>query len=560
MPILSIKRLDFQAGVRPGAPPVTIQNPRVVLLVGPNSSGKSLALREIEAICLNQNPSLKVIRDFAVEFQGSAADASVELAPYLRQGPDAQGVSMYGRIQTLGSEFNVGFDAANLGVILGDAPPQMRARQHLLPLFVLRLDGRTRFHLTNTQEAEDLQGPPHSHLGKLFRDDAARQKVRQLTSEAFGKHFVIDPTGMRIIRIRLSDSPPPSNEIERGLSKESIAFHQAAQPIEAASDGVQAFTGLLAAVMTMPQKILLIDEPEAFLHPPLSRRLGDELATITEERGATAVIATHSADFLMGVLLGTANATIVRLTYDAGRGSARVLTSDELEDLLRDPLLRSTGALQGLFHRAVVVTEADADRAFYDEANRRLREVGRGVDDALFVNAQNWQTTARVAGPLRKLGIPAAVILDFDAITEASGWFGLYDIMGLTPKERSSMEAERSWAENLLKSLPLDSSGEKLFKLKGLSAVSGTDKARMGSLLANLGARGVFIVPVGELERWLPQLGITVSKKSEWIVRMFEAMGHDPTAPSYVAASTGDVWRFLDGVADWVRNPSRGGT
>jgi hypothetical protein len=36
---------------------------------------------------------------------------------------------------------------------------------------------------------------------------------------------------------------------------------------------------------------------------------------------------------------------------------------------MRNPLLRSTGVLSGLFYEFVIVTEADADRAFYQEIN-----------------------------------------------------------------------------------------------------------------------------------------------------------------------------------------------
>src|SRR5260370_23066181 len=83
---------------------------------------------------------------------------------------------------------------------------------------------------------------------------------------------------------------------------------------------------------------------------------------------------------------------------------------------MRNPLLRSTGVLGGLFYESVIVTESDADRAFYQEINERLLrfQPERGLNNALFLNAQNKQTVPTILAPLRQLGIPAAGIVDVD--------------------------------------------------------------------------------------------------------------------------------------------------
>ena len=45
--------------------------------------------------------------------------------------------------------------------------------------------------------------------------------------------------------------------------------------------------------------------------------------------------------------------------------------------------------MSGLFYNHVIVTEADADRAFYQEINNRLCRFteDRGISNALFLNA-----------------------------------------------------------------------------------------------------------------------------------------------------------------------------
>src|SRR5690606_13190764 len=115
-------------------------------------------------------------------------------------------------------------------------------------------------------------------------------------------------------------------------------------------DGVKAFTGMIATVVGQEHRVLLIDEPEAFLHPPLAKRLGQELAVLANERQACIFAATHSADFLFGCVSSSPHVNIVRLTYKKGKASARLLGHDRLIDIMKSPLMRSTGVLSAFFH------------------------------------------------------------------------------------------------------------------------------------------------------------------------------------------------------------------
>src|SRR5438445_675761 len=62
---LRLKRLSFLAGPKPEAPPLDVDLQTILVLVGPNNSGKSLALREIEQWCVAQEPARKVVGDLA---------------------------------------------------------------------------------------------------------------------------------------------------------------------------------------------------------------------------------------------------------------------------------------------------------------------------------------------------------------------------------------------------------------------------------------------------------------------------------------------------------------
>jgi len=215
-------------------------------------------------------------------------------------------------------------------------------------------------------------------------------EVRQIINDAFSTYFVIDPTALGRFRIRLSDIEPTTHLQERGIHDEAVRFHASALNISEASDGVKAFTGIITQLVAGDPSVILIDEPEAFLHPSLSFKLGKEVAISAAKSDKRLFVSTHSASFVMGCIQSGAPINIVRLTYLGGMPTARTLPNSKILRLMRNPLLRSTGVLNGLFYQSVVVTESDSDRAFYQEINERLLRyhANRGIPNCLFLNPE----------------------------------------------------------------------------------------------------------------------------------------------------------------------------
>lgn len=232
---------------------------------------------------------------------------------------------------------------------------------------------------------------------------------------------------------------------------------------------------------------------------------------------------------------------------------AKVLPPKELRSLIMDPLLRSSDALSGLFHRGVVVGEADADRAFYSEVNRRLVAVHRGSPDTFFANAQNWQTVPRIVGPLRQLGVPAVAVLDFDVLCgQKTEWDKIYKAANIDVATQTGMEATR-----VVVKVAMNAVGKEKFKQQGVNGLNVGDRPSARSLLSDLEKYGVFVVSTGELESWLPSLGVTSPNKAKWIVDIFNTLGSNPTAPAYVNPDNSDVWKFVDRFAAWISDPNR---
>lgn len=558
---LQIKHIKFRAGSRPGNPPLEIQPSKVLILVGPNNSGKSLALREIESWCLGQNLQPRVVENVELDFPEDP-DLAEKLAREFEMPPPIDRV-LAPRNFLMGQHtfrqdqpfrnYEINADQMRNSTIQKD---MNFLRNNLSAFYVVRLDGRTRFLLADPKSTGDLMLQPQNHLWALFKNDANRERVRKLTEEAFGLYFVIDPTAMQTFRIRMSSTAPRSKSEEQGLDENARKFHGQAQLISELSDGVQAFVGLASALLSLPHKIILIDEPDAFLHPPLARRLGRNLARIADEREASLVVATHSSEFLIGCIESVPSTAVVRLTYDATTrvAAARALAPTEISDMTRDPLLRSTDVLSALFHKAAVISESDSDRAFYDEMNRRLMDQTRGIRDTQFLNAQNMQTIRRLVEPLRRVGIAAAAILDLDVLNDLqTNWDELLNACQVPPARGPTLNAERKY----LSSLFLAAGGTPpAIKKGGIGALTGTDKARGLALLDELGKYGIFLVPGGELESWLPQLGAT-GHGADWVVNVFSKIGRLDSDAGYLRPGNDDVWVFLDGIARWIDDPNR---
>ena len=68
---------------------------------------------------------------------------------------------------------------------------------------------------------------------------------------------------------------------------------------------------------------------------------------------------------LVGLVESGEPVTIVHLTRIDDETTATLLSSDDVAELWKDVTLRYGDALDGFFHRAVIVTESDRDSRFY---------------------------------------------------------------------------------------------------------------------------------------------------------------------------------------------------
>lgn len=552
-----IKDIKLKFGRAEGLAPETITAMPITVFVGPNNSGKSKFLTEIHQFCSSGNKNTNnVIID------------SIDLFPFddqeiekiinnvtLKPNPGEAVHPDHIFVGKRGTRNQVPLPQLKQALRTPNTQPTHTC-QWYLAYNTLILNGSNRINLVNEQPGGNLQQHAQTSFQTLFRDDEKRKEVRRILYDAFGQYLVVDPTNLGKLNLRLSARAPIDDREERGIHEEAVEFHKNALPISLASDGVKAFTGMITEMIAGDPSVLLMDEPEAFLHPSLSFKLGKEVSGIMSHSDKRLFVATHSPNFVMGCIQSGAPVNIVRLTYRGGVPTSRILPNDEILKLMRNPLLRSTGVLSGLFYEFVIVTESDADRAFYQEVNDRLLRYSKnkGIPNCLFLHAQNKQTVKTIIKPLRELGIPVAGIVDIDVLKDGgSVWTGFLDC-GFLP------ELEKEPLANLRQAIKkkFGDSGKDMKRDGGINILDTNDREALQNLFSKLASYGLFIVPNGELESWLKNLNAS-GHGPNWLVDVFEKIGEDPNDPNYVKPSDEDVWLFIEEISKWFFDPRRKG-
>jgi hypothetical protein len=209
-----------------------------------------------------------------------------------------------------------------------------------------------------------------------------------------------------------------------GEDRVSISYIQRLEKLptlHTQGDGMRSFAGVLLATSVGQENIMLIDEPEAFLHPPQARLLG---TTLIQDRGGDRqlFIATHSTDIVRGVLdTESPEVKVLRVRRSGTKNVVRLLSNARIKELWGDPLLRYSNILDGLFHESVVVCESDGDCRFY-AAVLDATLVGRGDDtkrpDLMFTHCGGKARLAMVIRALREVDVPVKAVADFDVLSD----------------------------------------------------------------------------------------------------------------------------------------------
>jgi hypothetical protein len=542
----------------------------VVAIVGPNNSGKSALLRELH-LALSVHPSqprphFKVLADLQVDKGGDAEDLIAWLEEHA-YSQDRQGEPHYKRS-------NVDWAAQSSLLSWWAEGPGFATLTSFLT-FLGQADGRLG-QVGGSGQYDALNDRPGNPTQVLYANRDLEERLSEISREAFGTGITLNRYGQNLTLLWGEvQEEPPVYPTEDYLDQLRVLPGLGEQ-----GDGVKSFLGTMLVMLTAAYPLMLLDEPEAFLHPPQAQLMGRKLREEVAD-GTQVFLATHSLDVVEGLLgPGGGNVTIARLTRSGDENRLSVLDPDAVELLWRDPLLRFSNVLEGLFHRGAVVCEGDADCRFYSAVLDEAR-TGGGLapHDLLFTHCGGKHRVPTVVQALRAVDVPAAVIVDFDVLREANPFGDIIEALGgdaaayepLRQRVAAGLTARlqnpsRAFVKEEIHRV-LDGSGVatisrdeadavravlrtedgwRAAKESGLAAIPrGQEHNDAEALLRDLQTIGLFVVDVGELEGWVPQVG---NKGPRWVIEVLEQGLH--ADPQLAARS------FIESVAAVVAEPA----
>ena len=388
-----------------------------MVFVGPNNAGKSLALRELEQHVGNHSGTMVI---------GSTT---------LRKTGTPEGLSAYFRkcaqIKTQGSQrtysgyrFSVQerriseFWSTNL--------------EPLRPFFCMRILTETRITDSNPANAIAVLDEAASHpIHMLYSDDQLERKISEYFQRAFGESLIVYRAGGNQFPLFVGKRPDLKTERTVFLSLTSNGCENQRNPLREQGDGMRSFASVILHLLApITPSILLLDEPEAFLHPPQARLLGEIIAKEKSPR-AQLFVATHSPDVLQGLInVAPDHLRVMRIQREGNVNRVKELDKSLVKEISTDPLMKYSSVLAGVFHERVIICESDADCMFYSALLDLSQVHGYRQPDVLFVHANGKHRMASLAKALVALDVPVDIVADIDVLNDETTLFKIVDALG----------------------------------------------------------------------------------------------------------------------------------
>lgn len=514
-PTVSISEIEFSGGQT-----FVFSSNEKIILVGSNNSGKSQTLREIMHICDNGiKGKTVVVRRIALDKFGSEYD----LKKFLDENAYYNGSAYNYKSWSL-PENNI----------------SLWSSQDYLPHglsagFIKNINANDRLQICNQQNSISTNEQKSKPQHVLYDDSALMTKISGLFRAAFGRDIMFDYRGGKVLPIHVG-LLPDDGLVDR-VGDAYVAAVRTNPLLDQQGDGMKSYAGILFETLVLELDINLLDEPEAFLHPPQMRRLGETLAS--EVKGQL-IVATHSSDIMRGFLEGTkGNVRVLRIRREGDRNLVSEAAADIIQELWTRPELRYSNALEGVFHEQTIICEDDSDcRLFNAMADYLEAKDDRQWLDTAYVPTGGKHGVRKIAQVLRSIGVPIKAVFDIDFLSEenlveetvksfggdwrnfSKLWSRLDAAVRKGVKAKSTPEIKEELIRFLEtcsdENLPRGTINEKmkqnsawnLVKQLGKIAIpKGDAQSHYKGLKSKLEDIGIYLVEVGEIENFCPEIG-----------------------------------------------------
>jgi energy-coupling factor transporter ATP-binding protein EcfA2 len=535
-PTLIIQSALFSDGTT-----VAFDSSDIVVLVGPNNAGKSECLRNIKRHIEERNTDQAVVKELHFETNGNVAELENWLESVCRKRRSGANVTYSSLGASVAKSLLPTYWSPNKGL------------KTLTGFFVGHLTTDLRLKAadppTNIAITRDALTHPIHHLQA---NDEIELHVSSLFHAAFGLDLIVHRNAGNRVPLHCGDRP------KMDCDRASHAYCEALErlpTLDSQGDGMRSFVGVMLHLLVGRQQILLIDEPDAFLHPPQARQLGRTIAKHTPP-SRQLFIATHSGDFIRGLLdANDSRVRIIRLDRVGAVNRVAELKNEQLREIWDDPLLRYSNILDGIFHKKVIVCEGDADCRFYAAIHDVNINLGMSDyrEEVMFTHCGGKDRISTVVRALRNVNVPVVAVLDFDVLRQeeplrtifrelGGDWSEIADdwqeVRRSVDEKRGELTTShvRSELESILKEVSTDTFPKKADEqirsvLKKASPWSiakesgdrviphGDARKSYEHLLEKCVSTGLFIVQEGELEGFVPAAG---GHGPSWVSRVLD--------------------------------------
>lgn len=542
------------------------------IIVGPNNSGKSRLLKELRDYLAGDHRDLKILStvDFPYPDSFDEINTAYNIGSKMVQDqygnwmlkvytnrPD-QTLDMTASLESYFTR-NINAFGGNWQEHFTNVVDQKDNAEFLSwfgSLFYQYIGTEERLTICKTQRNYGMDSNSANYLTSFKYSDELLNSLANKVKQLFQKDIYLDTQtlGDRLL-FRVGEnfdgirSKPISNETEaRNLFDEDTLDNQ--------GDGLKSFVSTFLSLNYGKSEVLLIDEPEAFLHPPLARQLGEMIGE-SQNENKTVFIATHSVEVLKGVLSKCKDVNVIRITQPESRkNEVKLVNQEVLNSILQNPLLRVSRVLEGIFCDRVIITEAEADELVFQELIEKIfSESG-----LFFAHGQNKQTLATIAELYQKIGVKYEIITDFDVLRQPAELYSFLALMPMEEKERQRIQNYaaqlRDIINNSINTDGLDddaikaaqeSKRDEVYHKIGVGFFDETKRKLILKTLDKLSSFHLHILQTGELETILQDYGVAYQAKNKWVVNAINKIA-EMQKEDFKPTST--LYQFLDRIVN----------
>lgn len=511
-----ISEIIFSSGTK-----ININNNEKVIIVGSNNSGKSQSLREVMSI-LENGPHEKniIIKDLTLNKSGSF-DKKMNVIK--SNSPSTNGWHYIGDTQ---------IHEAYVESLTTDK----YLKNSFHKVFAQNIEAQKRLSICEQQENIPDETPASKAQHYLYRNQDLLRKISDLFKKSFGSELIINYRGGSKIPIHVCKDFNHSinqNQVSNDYINELKKFPL----LDKQGDGIKSYAGILFEAIATEKQITLIDEPEAFLHPPQMRKLGE---TLSSEVEGQLFVATHSSDILRGFMEGTrGNIRILRIRREGDQNFIHEAAPETINELWQKPQLKYSNALESIFHEQAIICEDDSDCRLINAIADHLEKThGNKILDTAYIPSGGKHAIPKIASTLRNIGVPIKAVFDIDFLSEESlvretvlafggrweDFQTLYKNLnaaickGVPPKSNKAIKDEiiKIIEQSEDEDLPKSEISESLKKGKAWSIVkrngkteipSGNPSQYFNEIVGKLESIGIFLIMVGEIENFYKPIG-----------------------------------------------------